>query len=583
MSTIKLIFYLFSFFSRKRKFHLLLIIFSMIFAGLCEALLITSFLYFLNSITNITDILNSGNIFIKNILWEINSENELKVYLAISFIIILILSSLIRLINYKYTYKFSSSIGTEFSYKAFKNKLYQNYSYHFEADSNKFFSLMTIFIDRNVVVIERFLLIISSVFILFSVLISLLVINIKLTLTIFIMILLMYKIMGGLVVKQLNSNSKMEVALDREKIFTIRDGINAIREILINNSQEYFLKSFINSEYKLQEIKAQNKYISIFPKTLLEAFGLTIVSITVLILSINSNNEDGYIPVIGTISLAAIRLLNSIQTIYSSWSSILSSKEAVKEVIKLLKTSEVKIEVSAENKAENYLDFDRIDFRNVSYKYPSARKETIKKLNFSLKKSEKIGIIGKTGVGKSTFIDLFAGLIFPTKGKIILNNIHEQDQNIINAWQKNISYLSQSIYISERPIIENIAYGINNKDIDIEKVRKICKLVLVDEFIDINNKSFFTDSYGDSGDKLSGGEKQRIALARALYKDSKILILDEATSSLDNKTEQIIMKNLMENFKNISIIMVSHKPKTLNSFDKVYNLVNGNFEEILIN
>ena len=163
-------------------------------------------------------------------------------------------------------------------------------------------------------------------------------------------------------------------------------------------------------------------------------------------------------------------------------------------------------------------------------------------------------------------------MIFPTKGKIILNNKFEQSQSVLKEWQKNISYLSQSIYISERSILENIAYGINKKDIDIEKVKKICKLVLLDEFIDINDESFFTNTFGNTGEKLSGGQKQRLALARALYKDSQVLILDEATSSLDTKTEQIIIDNLLTTFVDLSIIMVSHKPNTLNNFDKVYKL-----------
>ena len=128
--------------------------------------------------------------------------------------------------------------------------------------------------------------------------------------------------------------------------------------------------------------------------------------------------------------------------------------------------------------------------------------------------------------GKSTFIDLFAGLIFPTKGKIILNNKFEQSQSVLKEWQKNISiYLNQYIYLKD--LSRKHSLWNNKKDIDIEKVKKICKLVLLDEFIDINDESFFTNTFGNTGEKLSGGQKQRLALARALYKDSQVLILDE--------------------------------------------------------
>ena len=254
----------------------------MIVAGLCEALLLTSFLFFLSAISNINELLNSDFIQILNNFYIVNSERELKIILAITFIVTLVFSSLIRLFNFKYTYKFSSLVGTDFSYKSFRNKLYQNYS-SFLKEFKQFISLLTVFITEMCLLLRDFTHHILNLY--FNFCLSLYYINFKLTSVIFILILLVYQLIGKLVVKQLNSNSKMEIALDREKMFIIRDGISAIREILINNSQEYFLKGYHSSEAKLQTIRAQNKYISVFPKTILEAFGLTIVSIIVLILS----------------------------------------------------------------------------------------------------------------------------------------------------------------------------------------------------------------------------------------------------------------------------------------------------------
>ena len=580
MGTLILIKDLFSFFSKKRKFQLLLLASLMIIAGLSEALLLATFLNFLNSISNIDVIYESENISNIIKIFKINSPNQLKILFGISFVFILLITAVIRLLNYWTTYRFSSKIGTEISCECFKNKIYQNYTYFLDQDTNNFISLITNYIATTVIVIERFLLIIASLFILIFVLLSLLFINFKITFVIFSLIILIYNFIGRFVVNQLKNNSKLEVSLNREKIFTIRDGINSIREILINHKQEYFLNSFSRSESNYQSIIAQNKYISIFPKTLIEAFGLTIVSIIVLIISISSANDDSFIPVIGTISLASIRLLNSVQTLYSAWSSILSSKTAIKEVIKLLNNKNKLFLNNEDTLVKKAFKFNSVEFIDVSYIYPKSENPTIRNLNFTFKSGDKIGIIGKTGSGKSTFIDLFAGLIFPTSGRIILNGKLKQTEKSIRNWQDNISYLSQSIYISERPLLENIAYGIDKNKIDLDKVKNICKLLLIDEFIDIDNNSFLYKSYGESGSKLSGGQRQRIALARALYKDSKVLILDEATGSLDPNTEKIIMKNLLAYYKKISIIFVSHSSNALIDFDKLYKLDKGYLKEV---
>ena len=217
MGTLILIKDLFSFFSRKRKFQILFLAALMIISGLSEALLLTTFLNFLNSISNIDTIYESENIANIIKIFKINSPNQLKAFFAFSFILILIISAILRLLNYWTTYRFSSKIGTEISCECFKNKIYQNYTYFIDQDTNNFISLITNYIATTVIVVERFLLIIASVFILICVLTSLLFINFKITFVIFALIILIYNFIGRFVVKQLKTNSKLEVSLNREK------------------------------------------------------------------------------------------------------------------------------------------------------------------------------------------------------------------------------------------------------------------------------------------------------------------------------------------------------------------------------
>tara|TARA_A100001035_G_C27778840_1_gene500580 strand:+ start:873 stop:2615 length:1743 start_codon:yes stop_codon:yes gene_type:complete len=574
MSTFKLIINLFKTFPQKRKLQLLVILILQVISGLAEALLISSFLAFLNGIINIDVLYNSDKIKYIRSLFNIDSPNELIIFLGILFIFILLIASIARLSNYGFAFKFSSLIGTELSYLSFKNKLYEPYASNIEKDKNTFLNLMASYISRIIAVIEQFLLLIASTVILLSILISLLFIDFKLTSTLFITIFFIYYLIISFVGKRLSKNSKKEIELSTKKVFILREGINSIREILINNTQEFFLKSFLFSESKLQNIIAYTKFVSISPKVFLEAIGLTIISFVVLILSISSGGINAYIPIIGTMTLAAIRLITSFQTVYTSWATILAGREAIFEVTKLLKSKNIN-QSNSKILLNKINDFNQIEFSEVSYKYPNTSKFILNKLNFTLYKGEKIAIVGRTGSGKSTFIDIFASLIFPTNGEIIINKKYKQKLPLINNWQSLISYVSQSIYISDRSLIENIAYGVEQNSIDIKRIQKIGKIVLLDEFLDMSDMDILNKSLGDSGIKLSGGQRQRVALARAIYKDFKILILDEATSALDISTEDKIISNLLESYKDLSIIMVSHRINSLRSFDKIFEIKNG--------
>ena len=580
MSIYKLILELYNKFSKKRKIQLIGIFFLLLISGLSEVLLISCFLTFLNSITNINQLYSSDNIQYINKFFNIDSPNELIIFLGISFIFILILSSAIRIINYKLTFKFSSSIGTEISYKCFKNKLYEPYYTNIEKSSNTFLDLMTGYIPRIIAVIERSLMIIASILISIAVTVSLLVVDFKITTILFFLITISYFFLGKFISKALKQNSKKEINFSSNKLFLMREGISAFREIYINNSQDFFLKSFFKSESKLQNIIAYTKFMSISPKVFLEGISLTIICIIVIYIAIFTGNIDLYIPFFGTLSLASIKLINSIQSIYSSWASILASKEALNEIIKLIDQPDKKKLNSSNRREIKIKDFERIQFFNVSYEYPKTNKLVLEDLNFTLNKGEKIGIVGGTGAGKSTFIDIFSALIFPTNGEIKINKNLGQTESNVKDWHSLISYVSQSIYISERSILENIAYGVDKESIVMDKIKKNCKLLLIDEFLDIEDKEVLNKSLGESGLKISGGQRQRVAIARAIYKEFKILILDEATSALDVLTEKKIINNLLEEFKELTILMITHREGVLDNFDKILKLEDGKLKKI---
>ena len=217
---------------------------------------------------------------------------------------------------------------------------------------------------------------------------------------------------------------------------------------------------------------------------------------------------------------------------------------------------------------------------NVTFKYPGKRNKGLTNINLKIEKRKKVGIVGKTGSGKSTMIDLLCGFLNIEKGKFTVDG-KEIGKSQISSWQKNISIVPQNFFISEGNLKQNIAFGCLEEHIDEEKIKDCLKIVCLNEFV--NNLDL---NLGENGERVSGGQAQRVAIARALYNNPEILILDEATSALDTTTEKKIFKNLKD-YKIETIIIVSHRIETLNTCDDIYSMDEGslvrlkNYDELL--
>ena len=274
-------------------------------------------------------------------------------------------------------------------------------------------------------------------------------------------------------------------------------------------------------------------------------------------------------------------MIPALQKIYSSYTSISTHTSALDNI-----EIDIKNSLKQKNNYPSNINKDifklekNIELKKVNFYYKDRDKAGISNINIQIPFNKKIGIVGKTGSGKSTLVDVIMGLITPDNGEILIDGIKLNVSNIA-AWQKIIGYVPQNIFLTDDTIASNIAYGIDKKEIDILKINHILKLSSLEEFI--NKTDIFV---GERGVRLSGGQKQRVAIARALYNGSKVLFLDEATSSLDGKTESEIMSSLKLLFETKTIIIVAHKLETIKNCDIIYLIEDGkvidsgNFEEL---
>lgn len=358
----------------------------------------------------------------------------------------------------------------------------------------------------------------------------------------------------------------------------ILEGLNGFRDIKIKNKENFFLKSFdlsVNqvsfSLYKIANLMQTPRYV-------VEIFSISILLIVMLINIRDIDNSTNDIVFLGIFAGAALRLLPSVNKLLIYLNNLKYAVPILNQLINDIEKNRPEIK-NKKNKSPIF-NHNRLQLINVNYDYDDTKNTSnfiIKNLNLDLKKGELVGLFGDTGSGKSTLIDIISGLLKPKNGKVLSDGVDIHDH--IHEWRNEIGYVSQFTYLLNDTIENNIAFGEDQKNIDNEKLNRSIKDSLIYDFIKslkLKEKTVI----GENGISLSGGQIQRIGIARALYNDPPFLIFDESTNSLDEKTEKEFIKNILRFKKEKLILFITHKLELLNNCDKILNLNDQKLIEI---
>ena len=502
------------------------------------------------------------------LLIDIEKIDALK--LIIYFILVIILSSIFKILTLYLSLRVSRKIGAEISSKIFKNILMRPYAESLYNKSSEIISSLTQRSDSITGLVYYFFILVSACLSLLLMLTVSLFINSKYTLIIVFVFLLFYITVGIFSKKILKSKSEILLLNVNERTKTMQSALNNLREIIINFSQNKLSGIFSKSETSFRKTEAQVAFLSLYPRYLMEGIAIIALGIFALILFKLQNNSSEILIIIGTMVFAASKLLPYFSQIYNSWSNFYGYHKTLLDIVSLIniKHEQKFVKNSKNEKRFNFNEY--IEFKDVTYKYPNSKNQNLKKLNFKIKLGEKVAILGKTGSGKSTVISLLCGLLDGYKGKIFVDGLDIKKINF-QEWIKNISYVPQEIFLSNDTIYDNIKFLKNDTEVDKNELYRAADLATVTEFAEQKENKFNT-VVGDNGKNLSGGQKQRVGLARGFLKKTKILILDEATNQLDKKTEEKIYSNIKKNFPNITLIVITHDHNLLDFFDKVINL-----------
>ena len=502
-----------------------------------------------------------------------NSENYL-VILFVLFFLSYLCKTLFLILFYHKQYSFTYNLKAELTSKVFRKYIKSPYIFHLNNDTsqllrnigNEVSLISTGIIHQLITIGAEFLIIISIiVFLLYKepVIISLLTIF-------FIFFTLFYFFF---ISKKIKNLGYLRQLITTNIIKKTMNSLYGIKDIKILGKENFFHKKFEEATFKLSNLTTTISIYSQIPKNIIELVFIFIVCIVV----IQIDNVNQVIPIVGLILFAGIRMMPSISKILVGFQNLKYNAPAMDVIFEILKSQEK--EDIKENIIEELNFKKNITFKDVSFSYDDNN-VVLKNLNITINQGEKIGIFGNSGQGKSTFIDLISTLITPTKGKILVDGVEINNKNSYK-WRSKIGYVPQKVYIMDDKLKNNIALGEEEENINIEKVKEVIKKTnLLSLRSDENIEELLNFKISDRGLNLSGGEMQRIGLASSLYVESQILILDEATNSLDKNNEKILIENINTIFKDKTILFISHNSNIFKYCDKVYELKNGNLSKI---
>ena len=360
-------------------------------------------------------------------------------------------------------------------------------------------------------------------------------------------------------------------------IFTsITEAFGAIKEIKVTGHEQTYINRFSKPSLVLSRISVLAAVISSLPRFVLEAITFGGMLLVVLYLMMQNGNFTAALPVIALYTYAGYRLMPTLQQIYASLFTLRFVGPALDALYKELKS----LKKSNLDQTDNVLLIKKnITLKNINFNYTNSSRTTLKNINFNIPAKTSVGIVGATGSGKTTLVDIILGLLEAQRGLLEVDGKEINNSNS-KSWQRSIGYVPQHIFLSDDTVAANIAFGVyNNDQIDYKAVERAAKIAKLHEFVTSELPQKYQTTIGERGIRLSGGQRQRIGIARALYNSPKVLILDEASSALDNDTEKQVMNEIKKLEKDITLIMIAHRLSTLRDCNSIIILDKGEIKE----
>ena len=557
-----------SFTSKRRKVQVLIFMILTLVSSALEVFSLGAIFPFVSVFVDSSLIFE--NTYLKPILdyLEINHPTQIYLPITIAFFIVTTLSYFLKAILIFLRTSLARIINQEISAIIYWKIINESYQFHTNSNSGDVITGLTQSFGIASSLFIPVLKIINSSLILFFALIGVFIFNPLLALFIVSIFALFYFTIGILITNRLKTFSAIQNENYSKIIKLIQESLGAIKIIILNKTQPFFYKNYNKTANDYLTSISKVEYFGQLPKMFFEY--IIILFIIIVIYRFNGEGDIVLVvPLIITFILSIQRLLPETNLLYTSVVSLKSKRAAVERVMGYLKINK-KSPYEKENSALPIAFTTKIELKQLNFYYTKDTRKILSDIDLTINKGQTVGIVGKTGSGKSTLIDLISGIISPNSGQIIVDDIPLDSTNI-QGWKDKISLVSQDIFLFDDTIEENIAFHDVDKKIDYEKLKEVCKMVELEAFID-SQPNGYQSKIGEKGIRISGGQMQRIGIARALYNRSEVLILDEATSALDEDTERKVMKNIIDYSQNLTLIIIAHRLTTLKQCNKIFKV-----------
>jgi len=574
--TISYLLRLWFYFTIKRKVQFFLLIGLALLMSVAELATIGLIVPFITILIS-PDKVKEGEVYAAIIskVGHIDDANML-IYVCMLFASAGVVSASIRLLNLYAVNKFTFRLGGELSALMYERTLCQSYEKITLSNSS---DLIDGIVNKSSLLINNIILpvvnIVGGALVLIFVVSGLVFIQPFATVFAFLALALAYVSMVYLVKFKTREISKVLNSDSGALIKILQEAFGNIRDIILSGVRQKCVDSYRMVNSRLRSAQAYSVFIGQSPRLVIEAFAICLVALAGYWISKRGLSAEDSFPILAALGLGAQRLLPIMQQIYNSYStiqthylSLISSVETL-DLPQWLPDNDEQVEV--------YFN-SSIEFKNVSFRYLGGQNDALSSVSFIIRKGQKVGVIGSSGGGKSTLIDILMGLLQPKSGTILIDGV-PLTQAELKGWQKHITHVPQSIYLLDGSVAENIAFSEPGKTIDCSLVEESARKACLDEFVAELPEKYQT-RVGERGALLSGGQRQRIGVARAIYKSKKVFILDEATSALDADTEKQVMHSLLNASDDATFFIVAHRLSTLRNCDLVLELSKGSLVRI---
>ena len=560
----------------QRRWQLVLLLAVMIASGLAEVVSLAAVVPLLSVLADPERLWGQPWIRDRAMQFGMSQPQDLLLPVTLCFMAAAVLSAAVRLANVWLSGQIGAAIGSDLSQECYRRTLYQPYSVHTARNSSTVIAGLLTQVNRVThLVIYSGLQLVSCSILVLSIVACLLAIDRTIALVAIVIFGTAYAVISMMTKTRMLQTSQRHVECSEALLKSVQEGLGGIRDVLLDQLQPFYLARYRDNDIALRRVTAQADFLASFPRFLIEGLGMAAIAALAYGLVSQSGGIARALPLLGALALGAQRLLPSLQQGYNSFAMVRAGTADLQAVIALL---DQPMPAQPPEQAHPLSLDDRVELRDVSFRYgacASPASWVLRHVNLSIHKGQRLAVTGATGAGKSTLVDLLIGLLAPTEGDLLVDG----KRPCREAWQAAIGHVSQSIFLADTTIAENIALGTHVDRIDQERLRTAATQAHILDFIEGLPDGFRT-RVGERGVRLSGGQRQRIGIARALYKQAPVLVFDEATSALDTETERALIETLAHLSRDLTIVMIAHRPSTIASCDRVICVSNQSVHDV---